>query len=212
MTTDSEPQPPRSLRRLSTRSGQPVYSLSILAIVWCALFGWALLLDGDFTLWPPPRASVTALTMLGALRLPLSQTSDLWHAATAPLLHVDALHLGGSLSTLIVIAATWPFPRGRSLWGALAWCAAASVLGSIATYRADPVLCVGPSGALCGALSAACCARAAIGERLLWAALLATFLLAGWRWHGDQAAHVSGLCAGCLWGLRLRLAAARQGT
>lgn len=179
------------------------FFLSVAAL-WASMFGLGLALDDRTT--GPWLLSAPTLLRLGALSLPVAEPGDALRALSSLFLHSDALHLGGNLAALALIVATWPFLRMRGLALLLPVAGCLAALGSMATYSTG--LSVGPSGALCAALTFALCQPARWPQRITWLLLAAAFLVGGALSNGDQGAHVagllSGLCLGALWRLGLR--------
>ena len=172
-----------------------------VAALWASIFGLGLALDDRTT--GPWVLSAHTLLRLGALRLPVAEPGDALRSLTSLFLHSDALHLGGNLAALAVIVATWPLSRMRLLALLLPVAGCLAAVGSMATYSAG--LSVGPSGALCAALTFALCQPAGWPQRITWLFLALAFLIGGQLSGGDQGAHVAGLLVGLLLGGLLRL-------
>ena len=181
--------------------------------LWVALFALGLALDDRIN--GPWLLSASTLTRLGALSLPCEQPEASVRSLCTLFLHSDVLHLSGNVLALALVVATWPLARVRSLALVLTVGGLLAAQGSMVAYSQG--ISVGPSGALCAAVTAALVQPARLGHRLLWLGLAVAFMVGGALSGGDQGAHVGGLLVGLLLGslhslgpLALRRIAARQ--
>lgn len=171
------------------------------AAVWAVVFAAGAARQGAWRLQAP------VLLALGALPSPLGDRS-LMRLASTWLLHVDPLHLVGSVLALSVLAILWP-ARRRFLLLALIGCGLGGSIATLLGYGDRPVVSAGPSAALLGAaLLGASLPQAAwrrVGLLLTGGALLLGPGLS------DHAAHAGGALAGAaLAGLRFLVARGRQ--
>lgn len=171
------------------------------AAVWAAVFAAGVERQGAW------RLQAQVLLALGALPSPLENRSPLRLASTW-LVHVDPLHLAGSVLALSVLAILWP-GRRRWLLLALLGCGLGGSIATLLGYGDRPVVSAGPSAALLGAAVLGASLPQAAWRR---AVLLITggALLLG-PGLGDHAAHAGGAVAGAgLTGLRFLVARRRQ--
>jgi membrane associated rhomboid family serine protease len=172
-----------------------------VTLIWASLFGLGLALDDR--LQGPWVLSGQTLTRLGALSLPVHDAPSALRGLSSLFLHSDALHLAGNVVSLGLIVASFPLSSLRSLALVLLLGGALGALGSAVAYSSG--LSVGPSGALCAALTASLCQPARTRHKLLWLGLAAAFLVGGALSGGDQGAHVGGLLAGLALGSLCRI-------
>lgn len=188
----------------------------LFALAWTAVFA-AGLLRGDAGRL---RVGVEALVALGALRLPLGGVGAWPRLVTTLLVHVDVLHLAGSLVVLAVVAGAGPRlgarPGGTGAGTgtgadaahfalALLTGGVFASLGSVLFYAGTPLVSAGPSGALLALLAQSALTRGATPRFRGAAALCALGLLVGGALTGgDHAAHGAGLLFGVVAGVRMR--------
>lgn len=170
------------------------------AAVWAAVFAAGVSRQGAWRLQAP------VLLALGALPSPLGGRSPLRLASTW-LVHVDALHLSGSVLALSVLAVLWP-ARRRGLLLALIGCGLGGSMATLLGYGGRLVVSAGPSAALLGAalLGAALPQRAWRRAVLL---LTGGALLLG-PGLGDHAAHAGGALTGAVLAGLVLVARGRQ--
>ena len=179
-----------------------------VSALWAVVFALGLALDDR--LEGPWLLSATTLTRLGALSLPVRDADGGLRALSSLFLHSDALHLTGNILALALIVATWPLARMRGLAVVLLAGGCLAAVGSMVAYSHG--LSVGPSGALCAALTTALCLPVRIHRKLIWLGLAAAFLIGGALSGGDQGAHVAGLLVGLGFGLLRHLGIRRGST
>lgn len=184
----------------------------LVALAWAAVYA-AGLWRGDAGRL---RVGAEALVALGALRLPLGGVGAWPRLLTTLFVHVDALHLLGSLVVLAVVTGAGPRlgarpgPTGTGADAAhfalaLFTGGAFASLGSVLFYAGTPLVSAGPSGALLALLARSALTRGATPRFRGAAALCALGLLAGGALTGgDHAAHGAGLLFGIVSGVRMR--------
>lgn len=192
----------RSTAPASTPAGRSAAALVLGgAAVWAAVFAAGAQQQGAW------RLQASVLLALGALPSPLGARSPLRLASTW-LVHVDPLHLTGSVLALLLLAVLWPVRR-RWLLLALVACGLCGSIATLLGYGDHPVVSAGPSAALLGAsLLGASLPQVAWRRAVLLLTGGALLLGPG---LSDHAAHAGGALAGAaLAGLGCFAARGRQ--
>ncbi|MBL8632890.1 MAG: rhomboid family intramembrane serine protease [Myxococcales bacterium] len=174
---------------------------ALTAMLWLGLFVAGVWLDGQasFPLW---QLSVSTLTHLGALLVPLSFPSDGWRLATAWLLHIDALHLMTNLAWLSLL--TWLWPNRCATLIPLGLGVLASGAATILLAPSHALLSAGGSGVLLTLFAMLSTGHVTMRTRTLSLVACALILSSGLWLPVDSAAHAGGLGAGLAWGLLQR--------